>query len=304
MGSPGAQGHPSLAAPACGGTDRHCSPASTAREEPLPPAGPGARTCCSPRPSPPGRGQPAGQPGCCTPCTGTLPWVLGQVLVPQLGSPGPSGPQGTGMAFLDRCPSSGCCCCCWQDLPKPCSPLGRLHSSLPVGNWLLPQSCISAPLAIQGTALSPSREPQRCQQPLSCWSMSPHPSLGRATRSQEPGSGHAAAACPCPPAGACGMWGHSWIPFVYDAVTNEHPKPWPRSTQLGWLECPTLGDTHGGVRAPGRLQLCSRKLTKSDEKRGWCSLVGSPGASQLEPPPATAARGAGGGWSSLSSGEG
>lgn len=70
------------------------------------------------------------------------------------------------------------------------------------------------PLAIQGTALSPSREPQCCQQPLSCWSMSLHPSLGRATQSREPGGCHPPATCPCALAGACGMWEHSRISFV------------------------------------------------------------------------------------------
>lgn len=34
---------------------------------------------------------------------------------------------------------------------------------------------------------------------------------------------------------------------AHDWVVSECPKPWPRSTQPGWLGGPTWGDTHRGV---------------------------------------------------------
>lgn len=148
MGSPGAQGHPSLLAPACGGNRPALFPCRCRPGRAASPGWPrGSDPRCSPRPAPPAERSPCqsagrAQPGLFTPCTrGTSVGVadpgvfhLGRVPAAQLGcqrSPGPSWPPGTGTAFLRPAPaaaSSGCGSS-WQDIPKPCSLPGRPHSS-------------------------------------------------------------------------------------------------------------------------------------------------------------------------------
>lgn len=157
-------------------------------------------------------------------------------------------------------PSSGCSSS-WQDLPKPCSLLEWLLSSPPVGKGLAPQ---------------PALQPRQPCRALCCHHPGSHSAACVLPWDQTHGAklwhGHIPAARPWHLAGA---WHVALQPdpdcMTWGGVNTQIHGP----TAPSWAGSggPNQGGTH---QALGRLQPCSRRL-KRDDQRGQCSPGESPG---------------------------
>lgn len=141
------------------------------------------------------------------------------------------------------------CARLWLLLARPPSPL---HSSLPAGNWLFPQPHISAPLAIQGTALSPAGEPRCCQLP----------GILRPCRNMLPRARAATWLSSC-----CVSW-HLLEPTARSATAG------CRLCNSGTGVTEAASPQHQGAQTPGRLQPHCRK--PGEMRKGDCGgdLVG------------------------------